>query len=436
MLAILWFIFLVVIITSGLVWFLDNNGSVIITWLGYQITTDVLTSTLLVCAFTILISFIAYIFTKILAIKFPALLKLIFKKSYTKNLEKIIKRHNQSFEIMSQLMLALEVEDQDSANKLYKKFSSLLKNNSINNFLKAKLALDSNRLDESIKLFSKFPDNKHAKILILQSKFMIAKNSQDDLKAITYAKQIIDLKKDNFAIAKELLALYKKCGMWKDAKELINQYGKERFVEIMQNRDLAVVSSALAVEALRQKKYFLAIKHAKIALKKENNFLPALEIILKSWIKMGVGFRAIWQIKSMWRETPHYILAQIYDLYYRKTSSKNRIKMMKKLASLNPDDALGKIAMAEVAYRVGNFVLAKEYAKNALDLEITHRAYIILANCEKKLGNDEEYKKNIARAELLTKNSNYICNSCNYGFSKWSAVCNSCGTYDSLDWNN
>lgn len=436
MLAILWFIFLVVVITSGLVWFLDNNGLVIITWLGYQITTDVLTSTLLVCAFTILISFIAYIFTKILAIKFPALLKLIFKKSYTKNLEKIIKRHNQSFEIMSQLMLALEVEDQDSASKLYKKFSGLLKNNSINNFFKAKLALENNSLDESIKLFSKFPDNKHARILILQSKFMIAKNSQDDLKAITYARQIIDLKKDNFAIAKELLSLYKKGGMWKDAKELINQYGKERFVEIMQNRDLAVVSSALAVEALRQKKYFLAIKHAKIALKKENNFLPALEIILKSWIKMGVGFRAIWKIKSMWREAPHYILAQIYDLYYRKTNSKNRIKMMKKLASLNSSEAIGKVAIAEVAYRVGNFNLAKEYAKSALDLEITHRGYLILANCEKKLGDDEEYKKNIARAELLTKNSNYICNSCNDGFSKWSAVCNSCGAYDSLDWNN
>ena len=120
MLTILWYIFLVFTITTGIVWIIENNGSLLINWLGYEIQTDILTATLIFAFFLVFIALISYILTRLLSIKFPQLLKLLFKKSYTKKLEKIISNHHKGFETLSRLLLAIEVDDYESAKKFTK----------------------------------------------------------------------------------------------------------------------------------------------------------------------------------------------------------------------------------------------------------------------------------------------------------------------------
>lgn len=89
MLTILWYIFIVFIFTTSLVWIIENNGSILINWLGYEIQTDILTA-ILICAFSLtLVALISYFLTRLLAIKFPQLLKLLFKKVILKNLNKL-----------------------------------------------------------------------------------------------------------------------------------------------------------------------------------------------------------------------------------------------------------------------------------------------------------------------------------------------------------
>lgn len=436
MLTILWFLFIAFVLASSLVWLLDHNGNVLVTWLGYEVQTDVFTAILLSACCALLIFAASYLLARILAIRFPALLKLLFKRSYVRSLEKVVRRYHQSFGLMTQLMLALEVGDEKAAEKLQKNFSKLLKNQSVNNFFLGRIAYEKQDFASAADFFAKFDENKHAKILVLKSKFNLALQKQDEVKAIAYAKQILSLKRDSFAIAQTLFALYKKHGFWQDAKTLIKEYGSEKFKEELQKRDVAVINSALANEAYQQRKFLLAIKHAKIALKSEANFLPALEILLKSWLKLGFTFKVSWKIKSLWRENPHLILAEIFDLINRKSSSKTRIKAMKKLAQTNKESGLGKLAIGMVAFRSGAFQTAKEFLNLSLAREKTYRAYKLLAASEKALGNSEEYKRNIAKAEMLEHDDHYSCNSCGHLSSKWNAKCTSCGSYDSLEWNS
>lgn len=436
MLAILWFLFVTSLLTISLVWLLDHNGSVLITWLGYELQTDVLTAILLSVFFALLIFAISYLAARILAIKFPALLKFFFKRSYIKSLEKVVHRHHQALDVMAQLMLALEVYDEKSAEKLQKNFSKLIKNPSLNDFFLGKIFFEKRQFVKAIEYFSKFGENKHAKILVLKAKFSLALQDQDDVRAIAYARQILLVKRDVFQVVQSLFVLYKKHGMWRDAKALISEYGSDKFKDELQKRDVAVMNASLAIEAYQQKKFLLAIKHAKIALKAENNFLPALEIQLKSWIKLGLAFKTNWVVKNLWRENPHLILAEIFDLANRKSSQKNRIKMMKKLAETNPDSVLGKLAVGIIAFRAKNYQLAKEFLILALMQQKSHRAYMLLARAEKALGNYEEEKKNLAKAEMFAKEDNYSCNSCGYLSSKWNARCPGCNSYDSLEWSS
>jgi HemY protein len=436
MIAILWFLSVAFLVATSLVWMLDHNGVVLITWLGYEAKTDILTATLLAIIFTLTIFAFSYLLARILAIRFPNLLKIFFKKIYLKRLEKIILRHHQGFELMAQLMLSLETNDTKSAPDLQKKLAKLVKNSSLHNFFLGKISFIKQDFSKSAELFAKFGENKHAKILVLKSKFKLALSKQDEVGAIAYAKQILLIKRDNFEIVKTLFALYKKQALWQEAKALISEYGSEQFKEELQKRDVAVINSALAFEAYRDKKFLLAIKHSNIAMKAENNFLPALEIKLKSWLKLGFKFRVGWKIKSLWRENPHLIFAEIFDLTNRKASAKNRIKAMKKIVQVNDESSLGKVAIGLVAFRAGAYKEAKEFLNLALLQERTYRAYRLLAFVEKALGNVGDFKKNLLKSEMLNKEDHYFCNSCGHLSSKWSAKCNSCNSYDSLEWNS
>ena len=435
MFAILWFLFIAVLLTLPMAWVLENNGSVIITWLGYEVATDVLTAILLAVFCALMIFAFSYLLARILALKFPNLLKIIFGRTYSKSLEKVIFRHHKAFDLMTQAFLALEVGDKKFATDAQKKFNKLIKNPSLNNFFLGKIFFQDRDFSKAAEFFEKFGDNKHAKILVLKSKFKLALEEGDEVSAIAYAKQILSLKRDSFETAIALFSLYKKRGLWQDAKALISEYGSEVFKDELQKRDIATINSALAFEAYQQKKFLLAIKHANIALKAENNFLPAQEIQLKSWLKLGFSFKTSWKIKSLWRTNPHLIFAEIFDLINRKSSAKSRIKAMKKLAALNSESALGKLAVGIVAFRAGSFQEAKDYLNLSLLQEKTYRAYKLLAFAEKALGNDLECKKNLVKSEMLSKDDHYLCNSCFHLSSKWSAKCMSCDSYDSLEWN-
>ncbi len=434
MLGILWFLFIATSVSFSLVWLLDNEGMVVVNWLGYQAQMDILTAILLAVFFTILVFIFSYLLTRILAIKFPNFLKLFFKKNYVRQLEKAIHRHHQAFDLMANSLLALEAHDHKLAEDLQKKFSKLVKNPQINNFFLGKIFFEKADFSKSVEFFSKFGENRNSKILVLKSKFKLALQNQDDVGAMAYAKQILSVKYIDFEIVRTLFLLYKKNGLWQDAKDLIVKYGSENFRDELQKRDVAVINSALAFDFYRSRKFSEAIKHAKIALKAENNFLPALEIMLKCWIKRGFAFKANWMIKNLWKENPHLIFAEIFDLSNRKSSAKNRIKAMKKLVKTQDESYLGNLAIAMVAYKVGEFALAKEFLQKSLEKEKTSRAYRVLAFVEKALKNQAGFEKNITKAEAIKHNEHYTCNACDYSSAKWSAKCSNCDAYDSLEW--
>jgi uncharacterized membrane-anchored protein len=89
-----------------------------------------------------------------------------------------------------------------------------------------------------------------------------------------------------------------------------------------------------------------------------------------------------------------------------------------------------------VAYRAGAFNIAKEFLNLALVSEKTHSLYKLLAYTEKNLGNNDEFFKNLTIAKMLPKDNNYSCASCGHSSFKWSATCEKCSSYDSIQWNN
>lgn len=432
MLTIFWYVILVFGVTSSVVWVIENNGTIIINWLGYEIQSDILTASLIFIFFFVFIAFLSYVLTRILAIKFPQLLKLLFKKSYTAKLEKIIANHHRGFDTLTKILLALEVDDYESAKSIHKNFKHQIKYKSINDFFFAKFALENSNYDSSQKFFAEFKNNPHGKILLLKSQLKIAIKNHQDSKAIELGQEILSLKKNSIGTARELVKLYKKNGHWQLAKNLIKDFGTENFSDELQNRDFTILNTSLAQEAFKSKKYFQAIKYSKIALGLDDQFMPANEILIKSWLKLGLNFKAVSIIKNLWKETPNLILVEIFNIIYKKNLPKNRLKAVKKLVKLNSNAYYSNYAIGLVAFRSGLYKVAKEHFTTAFDLEKSQNLYRLIANCEKFLGNKEEFYKNITIAKMLPKTSNYICTNCQKTYSRWQASCDSCASFDSI----
>lgn len=436
MFAILWFLFVALLISLSVVWVLDHNGDVLVTWLGYQIQTDVLTAILVISVFTILAFFASYLIVKLLSLRFPNFVKIFFKKSYVSKLEKLVSRHHEAFDVMSNLLLSLEVSETKSAENLQKKFSKLVKNPNLNNFFLGKIYFQNEEFSKADEMFGKFQNNKYAKILSLKSRFKLAMKKNDETSAMAYAKQILSVQRADFDSVKNLFALYKKHGLWQDARALVKDYGFDKLKDEIQKADIAQVNSALAFEAYKNKKFFDAIKYSKIALKAQSNFLPAIEIQLKSWLKAGFTFKTKFMIKNLWRENPHLIFAEIFDVIHRKSPAKARIKAVKKLVSLNEETELGNLAVGIVAFRVGKYELSKELLNLSLQKAKTYRAYKILSFCEKFLGNAESAKKYLKISAMLSRDDHYICNVCDHITPRWNSKCGSCSSINSLEWSN
>lgn len=436
MLKIFWYIFLVLVIALSISWILENNGTVIINWLDHEVQTDVLTAIFLLIIAIIAFSVLAYLVIAILAIKFPELLKFFFKKSYTKKLEKIIIRHQESFEAISQIMLAMEVGDNQAFARLHNKISGLTKNGQLGNFLDGKKALIANDLKKAKEFFEKFTNNKHAKILFLKAKAKIVVNNQEYSKAIAYCKQILDLHKNSIDVVYMLLEVYKKTGMWQEAKSLISEHGVDNFANELQKHDLAVINTAIAIENYGSRKFIMAIKHAKIALRSSGNFVPANEILVKSMIKLGFRFGAILKLRSLWKESPNQIYAKLYEFLYRKSKPNDRIKAMKKLfkSSANYGSTETQI-LANLYLSSGDAKKARELLLENLSYKSNRSTHFLLAKAEKLLGDEKSATQHLDQGKLLPKVGNYSCLECSKSSLRWSANCPSCGAYDSIEWN-
>lgn len=434
MLKILWFLFVALAIAIAFSWILESNGEVLITWLGYEIKTDILTAILLSSLATLFIFAISYLAARILTIGFPSTFKNLFRKTYTKKLEDVVKKHLKAFDEISELLMAIESKDLEALKNLHKNSSKLVKAKKINDVLLAKIAFEKQDYQKAAEIYSNIKSSKYAKILVLISKFKLALKNKDDSSAIAYAEQILSLKKDYLEIAKQLFVLYKQQGLWQETKALIAEYGQEKFLDDLQKRDSAVINTAIAYEHYRNKEFWKAIKYANLALKVEENFLPALEIILKCWIKKGFAFKAKFMIKNLWQKNPHIIFAEIFDLANHKLSAEKRIASMKNLVAKNKDNYLSRLAIGLTAFRVRNFNVAQEFLQLSLLSEKTRRAYKILAYTQKALKNNSEAEKNLHKAEMMNDDSHYSCSNCAKLTIQWSARCTSCNSYDSLEW--
>ncbi len=183
------FIFSALLIGSLFSWIIDNNGSIIINWLGYEITTDILTILLILLFILVMVFAITYLVARILSFRFPFFLKFFSAKSQSIRNTNLIKKYWQAIDLMPELLVAIEIKDIDVANNYQRKFSKLIKNPNLNNFFLGKIAKSEKKFSDAEEYYNKLTKTRLTEILPIKLKITQALEIKDEKTAVSYAIQ-------------------------------------------------------------------------------------------------------------------------------------------------------------------------------------------------------------------------------------------------------
>lgn len=358
-------IIIALLIGSLFAWIIDNNGLVVINWLGYEITSDVLTSLLIIIFFLLMTFAVTYLLARILSFRLPFFLKLFSAKQQNKKNKNLIDKYCQAVELLPQLLMALETNDIDNAEFYYKKISQLIDNSDLDNFLLGKIATIKKDFLVAEKLYSKIAENKFSEILTTKPKIEYAIQSGNYKAAISYAKKILELRPEDLETAKLLFDFHKKDNNWQEICNLVNCYGIETFDDNLTKNDLIIINTITAKNTYQKKKFLMAIKYANSALAIDEYYTPALEIKIKSYLKIGLNFRAKLIIKNCWTHCQSLAIIKIYNFINRKLSAEQRITKIKQIAK-NEDNHFDNFAIGLIAFKAGDLTTAKKYLQTSL----------------------------------------------------------------------
>jgi HemY protein len=425
------FLFLILVITIisfTAVWFIENDGSIMVEWMGYQIQTSI-TFTLLAISSLFLTLFV------ILQI-------LISIKKAPENFQKSMKdkKKEKGLTALTEGFAAIAAGDTKQAKKLTKQAVGCLGNVPVTKLLSAQAAqLDGNVAEAKVH-FTAMLENKETEIIAIKGLLLEAEKEGDFEKAISLAEKALISQPNSDWANKVLLRLYKLTKRWQAAKKATDRLIKLKLIDKSEaKRDIAIISLAQSSEQSKKGNKQQALEYAQTAYKELPDFAPAA--VLYSSLLLEVNKKnkrkAINALEKCWKQKPHPMIASHYMEIFKNENAQKRLKHAERLLKFRPNNFNSHILVAKASISAENPSNARNHLKMALNTKETHEICNMMAEVERmEEADDEAINKWIERSQLAEPSTSWACKKCNAVQDEWKINCNNCGAFDSLQWDD
>jgi HemY protein len=417
------FLLVVTIAAFGAMWFIENDGSVVIEWLGYRIQTSV--------AFMILAGVIAL---TVLTILLQLVLWLQnFPKKYSKAMRE--KKREQGLTALTEGFAAIAAGDILQANRLTKQAIHNLGNIPLTKLLAAQSAqLEGN--NELAKVhYTAMLENKETEIIAIKGLLLEARKEGDLNKAMFLAEKALNIQPNTPWAISVLIDLYKITGHWDNAEETIRKAAKLNVITSHESkRSLALIARAKSGELFKDGNIEAALEFAKNAYKLMPDFAPIANNYAKILLKSKQKRKAIKVLEKSWKEGAHPRTAKLYMEIFEDESETKRVKHADRLVELQPSSIYGHIEVAKVMMNMGEFDEARNELKSALEISPTRNLCKFMAELERVAGNSNEVKQWQQRSDTAHSDASWNCVECGHTSSVWSINCKQCNGFDTLEW--
>ncbi len=421
MIRILLFIIGVIVAALGLAWFADRPGSVTIEWLGYQVQTSAFVGALAVAGVVVVLLLVWALLR--FALTRPAALVAHMRE----------RRRRQGLDALSRGLVAIGVGDRVLATRYATVAGRYLPSEPLTALLRAQAAQLKGDREAARRVFEAMLDRPETELLGLRGLFLEAKRRNDIEAARSLVEQAVRRDPELGWSVNALFDLQARAGDWAGAMATLAIARRHGHVEpdsAVRRRAVLLAAEAREIEASDPGK---SLNLATEALRLAPSLIPAAEIAGRILASKGETRQASRVIARTWKLAPHPDLALVYAFAKPGEAPRERLKRVKHLASLNPDDIEGPIAVAAAAIEAHEWREAREALAPYVEDRPPARVCALMARIESgELGDKGREREWLARAVRAPRDRAWIADG--YISDRWLPVSPVTGAVDAFEW--
>jgi HemY protein len=420
MIRILFFVLIIVAAALGLAWLADRPGTVTVEWLGYQVATSAFVATLailaVVTALILAFAVLRYVWTR------PAAVAAHMRE----------RRRKQGFEALSRGLLAIGVGDRALAQRYAGIAGRALPREPLTALLKAQTAQLKGDQTAARRAFQSMLERPETQLLGVRGLFLEAKRANDTEAARTLAEQAVQREPRLPWGVNALFDMQARAGDWEGALNTLaiaRQNGHVDADTANRRRAVLLTAEAREAEAFDPNR---ALTLANEALRLAPSLVPAAELAGRIFASKGESRAASRQIVRTWKLSPHPDLAVAYAFAQPGLSPRDRLKRVKYLAGLTPENIEGPIAVAQAAIDAQGWQEARDALEPYLENRPSARVCTLMARIEGGEGDKGREREWLARAVRAPRDRAWIADG--YVSDRWLPVSPVTGAVDAFEW--
>lgn len=407
---------------------MSQQGSVAMSFLGYDITAHM---GVFLLTLTIFIMVVVYLSRLVRAIfNVPTAIAEYNHES----------RRQRGYRALTRGLVAVAAGNVDKATAFSKQTQKLFpERNGLPMLLEAQAArlrgeegLAQNRFEELMK-------DKDSAFLGIRGLLKSAMDAGQMGRALDFAKKAQALYPTQKWVVKCVYDLQIKNHLWSDALGTAKKAQKLEAIAADK-----ILSDRVAIHLMRYDyeweagNHKLAMRELEQAYKLNPYFVPTVIRLADRYISKGKNRKAASLVEKAWAQNPHPELVEIWDVLAPEDNGKNQTKRLKwyeNLVSLKPDSAEGQMAAARAAMEMGLWGEAKAYLMVAEKIYPSARLFRLRAIVEQNsTHNEDAFNHLIEKASQALPDKVWYCKDTGMTYDAWSAIAMPQEAFNTMAW--
>jgi HemY protein len=275
-----------------------------------------------------------------------------------------------------------------------------------------------------------------ARFVAVRGLMQIKLDEGDTETALKLAQKAFALRPGHQPTQDALLSLQTRAHDWTGARETLRaQAGSGALPRDVWKRRDAVLALQEAREILDPTAPIEAREAAIAANRASPDLIPAAVMAADGMIAAGSPKKAARILEKAWSVRPHPDLAAAYARIAPEETPGARLRRFSALWATNPAHDETRCTEAELQIAAEDFPAARRALGDLPTRHPTARTLTLMAAIERGEGGSEAAVRGwLASALAAPRGSQWTCAACHTPHAAWSAVCDSCGGFDTLDW--
>jgi HemY protein len=402
--------FLIALIASA-VWLADNQGTVSLVWLGYEIQTSV---AVLLGASSILFIILALgVYLLVTVVHFPL-------RWRDRNR---LKRQQQGIDYAGKALIALASQQGNLAESFAKKAHTLLNEHSLTLLLQAQAAQLQHDTAATTRLYTEMTKRPETTGLGMRGLITNARKTNDTSTTQKLITDFYHTHPENAWATENFIQEIIKEKNWNAAENAITNAITKKILPrataqkvlqgiLLEKSRLLSGSEALA---LLERAYTIDKKHIPTVIALAHALLPTQETRARSLLY------------KTWKKNPHPALATAFQASVAMLEPFAAYKHIKYFTAPHAMNINSLLLLAAAEFSLGILGKATDFAEKSLKVTPSRNAYALL---QKIAEHDNKTEKNIEKIALEAKKAeplhDWTCHACGNHPVAWDAVCESC----------